>query len=225
MASDSKVNVKGNSCKSLSNKKYFNSLLLHLAILDYDDYEKMKTKKSSKKEGLLKNPVVQDKIIPDVFEPKDLYEEQVAVSNANKDFNVKTPEEEKEAEIVKVVPKTSVNSDTATFPNVETVDLTKNVSENNMKNAKKLLEKIDLANYRGGVVTIDGETYDYPTLSQIMEILYGKTKKLHQMKLSGQSLTFLKSLQERNLKKYVKNKNVFKFVKSPYEWWNLNNNA
>ena len=221
MASNSKINVKGNEPNP--DNKYVVFSCCFLAILDYDEYEKLKAKRSSKKEALLKNPV-ENAVIPEVMEPKDLYEEQIAVANASRDFNVRTSEE-KDDEIVKVVPKTSVNSDPAKFPNVSTIDLTKQVSENYMKNAKKLLEKLDMAEYRGGIVTIDGETYDYQDLVKMMEILYGKTQKLPQMKLSGKSLTFIKSLQERNLKKYVKNKSVFKFVKSPYEWWNLNSNA
>ena len=192
-----------------------------IAVLDYEDYERMKSKKKAKKEGLLKNPV--NEVIPEALEPKDIFQEQVAVNKANEDFQIKTgKEKEAEEEIVKVLPRTSVNSDPARFSNVSTIDLTKHVSESYMKNAKKMLEKVNLGDYRGGIFVLDSSSYNNEDLDNVMEILYGKTQNLATMKISGKSLAFIKSLYERNLKKFVKNKSVFKFVKSPFEWWNLN---
>ena len=189
--------------------------------MDYKDYEKLhKKKKDQKKEGLLKNPV--QEISTELITNNDLLQEKVAVDNANRDFNITNDEvKDDSADTVEVVPKTTLNSDTSNLTAKSPI-LTKDIPEKYMENAAKLFEKIDLDSYRGGLYTLDGEQYTYDELIKILTILYGKAQKLKNLKLEGKDLNFVKSLHERNLKKYVKNKAAFKLVHASFNWWNLN---
>ena len=187
--------------------------------MSYSDYEQLKnqgsTSSSNKRDGLLKNPVHE---IDSIRSDKDLFQEQVAVSNANKDFAIDETPSTNENE---VVGKESLNADELKIPVNTLPPLTKNVSDSYAKKANKMLQKVDLHNYRGGIYTLDGAQYNYDELAKLMEILYGReSKKKENMKISGKNLTFIKALYERNLKKYVKNKSVFKFVDTG-NWWNL----
>ena len=189
--------------------------------MDFTEYEKLKANKSAKKkEGLLKNPVIQQLVTdsPTMSEKAKL-EETVRVDNANRDFNL---EGMKPQDSLTVIPKTNLNSDVSdvTTP-LLAPSLTKNVPETYLKNAKKMLEKLGLEDYKGGVATVDSTQYTYEELLKIMDLLYGKSKKASSIKLAGNSLTFVKALEDRNLKRYVRNKIVFKFVNPSFKWWNL----
>ena len=197
-----------------------------LAVMDYGDYQRMTMKKcDSKKEPLLQNPV-QEAIsvnhvqppIPAVMSQTDVFQEQVGVDNANKDFNVDVNQQD---DSVKVVPKTTLNSDNASIETEPVPSLLENVPETEQKKAKILLEKLHLDSYTGGIYTLDSEQYNNDDLNHLMGLLYKKKKDTAKMKVVGKDFMFIKSLHERDLKKYVKNKLLFGFVKGS-EWWNLN---
>ena len=183
--------------------------------MNYDDYEKLKNKQ--KKDGLLKNS--QKICSKEIRSEASKLEEKVAVDNANKDLEVVGM---KPQETLKVISKSELGSDQNDLQKALLApSLTKNIEEKYLKNVNKLLEKLELNNYDGGLYTLDGEQYTYEDLSQIMKLLFGPTLKTANIDVSGKALTFVKSLNERNLKRYVKNKIVFKFANSSFKWWNL----
>ena len=218
MAEAKNIQVKGKCCSMwLALCIYLYLVCCILAVMDYADYQRRVAKKTeNKKETLLQNPTPE--IIPDAMSDADILQEQVAVNNANKDFNVDTNQTD---QTVEVVPKTNLNSDTTPLPIVTEPSLLDKVPESDQKKAKVLLENLGLDCYTGGVFTLDSEQYSKEELVHLMELLYGKKKNVDNMKVGGKDFMFIKSLHERNLKKYVKNKLLFGLVKGP-EWWNLN---
>ena len=188
--------------------------------MDYSEFEKLKKKNQDKKDsGLLKNSTQVN--TKEIRSEADKMEEQVAIDNANKDLDVVGM---KPQEPLKVISKTELGSEKNDLTKpllTPSTSLTKGIEEKYLKNINKLFEKIDLNNYDGGLYTLDGEQYTHDDLLAIMKLLFGPTLKTSNLDVSGKALTFVKSLDERNLKRYVKNKIVFKFVNASFKWWNL----
>ena len=93
--------------------------------------------------------------------------------------------------------------------------------------AKKLLAALNLENYRGGTVSIDSQTYDFDSLADILEKLYGKKRiSAANFTIDGRMSSFLNSIKSRKgLKKFVKNKKLLKKTEQEEEnqassdWW------
>ena len=93
--------------------------------------------------------------------------------------------------------------------------------------AKKLLAALNLENYRGGTVSIDSQTYDFDSLADILEKLYGKKRiSAANFTIDGRMSSFLNSIKSRKgLKKFVKNKKFLKKTEQEEEnqassdWW------
>ena len=93
----------------------------------------------------------------------------------------------------------------------------------------KLLDALDLSDYQGGTFALDGQTYDYTALTDILSKLYGRGGRRKRATEEASSASeaklgaFLDSISARKgLKKLVKNKRLFKKEENRNEnWWKL----
>ena len=212
--------------------------LIAKVIINYEDYKKLsdyynrvKMNKDTKTSGNRSEDTI-GKVKPMQDDSK-----QLAANQINKEFNIESDtthdnsnntNEEEKTTTVKVIPMedatVSSTSDSANTM-VSNNNLLQHIDDNNYKTkARKLFESIKLDNYQGGIFTLDNEQYLPEQLKYIVIKLYGSKHKIRSLDHVPSNdvakfNVFINSLNERKLKKYVKNKAVFRNITK--HWWML----
>ena len=209
--------------------------LITKAIIDYEDYKKLNNYyemgKVKNKDADRHSPKsTEDKIVDTDNDGKNYVANQI-----NKEFNIESNgnsnqmKNDEEKNTTKVVPMENVieekeeEEEHENEPSSLSNLLDKITDSNYVNKAKKLFEIIKLDIHHGGVFTLDNEQYLPEELGYIITRLYiSRGKNSHHGSANDKSKfeLFVNSLNERKLKKYVKNKTAFANLNK--SWWRLN---